>query len=181
MIKIKIIIYARPQILQNYEIGQVVNYIQSCHLCNYFPTFSEVQELVENQFQKDIKLDTLHNIVTNTLSEFFTTRLGKPMEISRLQIPVEVIEENINQLKEEVNGVPVEFIMNFDEMGQQEYADSKIKTVNVPQNYPSSFAPYPIDRKGQRYTVTACINSLDGLFLPLKETSETFKHTSIFL
>ena len=80
------------------------------------------------------------------------------MDLQRLEVATEQIEENINELKEKIVSVPIEFIMNLDEMGQQDYADAELKTVIVPKNYSSSFAPYAIERKGQRSTVLACIN-----------------------
>lgn len=100
-------------------------------------------------------MDTLNHLITKILIEFFTTRLAKTMEISRLEVPIEELENNNNRLKEEITGVPFEFIMNLSEIVQQDYADSELKTIIVPQNYKNSFEPYAIDRKGQRSTVLA--------------------------
>lgn len=78
----------------------------------------DIQDYIYQQCQKDIKYDTLYHILTCQLEELFTTRNALPNEQLRLEVPIELIEQNINQLRQEVEGVPFKFIMNLDEMCQ---------------------------------------------------------------
>lgn len=59
----------------------------------------------------------------NQFGELFSTRAGGPMGIDRLQLKTVDIENSINQFRWIINGIPTPFVMNLDEMGEQDYAD----------------------------------------------------------
>lgn len=79
-----------------------------------------------------------------------------------------------------MENVPLEFIMNLDEMGQQNFADAETKTVIFPSDYQQSFAPYPIEPKGDRSTVLACINANDVVCRPLFAVNRAFVDLEVY-
>lgn len=85
------------------------------------------------------------------------------MDISRLNASLSELEQNLEELKNKINGLPIPFVFNLDEFGQQDYADSIEKTVLVPANYPRSTAQCPVSRTGKRASCLACISPC-GLF-----------------
>lgn len=173
----------RPSLLTNDELYQMITFIQGCHINEaypIYPSFLDIQDYIYQQFRKDIKYDTLYHIITCQLKDLFTTRNAQPMEQLRMEVPTELIEQNINQLRQEIEGVPLEFIMNLDEMGQQDFADAETKTVIVPHGYEDSFAPYPIERKGDRSTVLVCINDLGIVGRPLFAVKRTYGDLEIY-
>ena len=80
------------------------------------------------------------------------------MEDNRLNSNIIEIEENINNLRRSIIGIPIEFLFKLDEMGVSEYEDGRSKTVIVPINYSNCTAPYPVSRKEKHCTCLACIN-----------------------
>lgn len=102
------------------------------------------------------------------------------MEMARMEVPTELIEENINQQRREIEGIPLEFIMNLDEINQQEFEDAETKTVIVPKGFKDSFAPYPIARKGNRSTVLATINDLGVFGRPLFAVKRRFGDLEVY-
>lgn len=173
----------RPPVLTDDEVFDLISYIQNCHINNeyaIYPSFQDIQDYIYEQFHKDIRYNTLYNLITYELSDIFETRKAKPMEMARMEVPTNLIEENINQLRREIEGIPLEFIMNLDEMGQQEFEDAEVKTVIVPKGFKDSFAPYPIERKGDRSTVLATINDLGVFGRPLFAVKRTFGDLEVY-
>lgn len=66
------------------------------------------------------------------MSEEFKTCIGIPLDQDRYNASLEDIEQNLCILKENVDGVPSNYVFNVDEVGHSEYADSNMKTVIVP-------------------------------------------------
>lgn len=64
----------------------------------------------------------------------------------------------MNELKEKIEGIPFPFIFNFDEKGEQQYADALEKSVIVPASYEYVTAPYAVSRTGKRARVLTCIS-----------------------
>lgn len=173
----------RPPILNDDEVFNLVSYIQGCHINNeyaIYPTFQDIQDYIHEVFHKDMRYNTLYNLITCELSDIFETRKAKPMEMARMEVPTNLIEENINQLRREIEGIPLEFIMNLDEMGQQEFEDAEVKTVIVPKGFSDSFAPYPIERKGDRSTVLVTINDLGVFGRPLFTVKRAFGDLEVY-
>ena len=173
-----------PSVLNEDEVQQIISFIIMCHTNQdqtISPTFDDIDNFISQYFNKTIKRDTLENIVVNQLRELFSTRAGRPMEIDRLQLKTVDIENNINQLRSIIKDVPTPFVMNLDEMGEQDFADAEIKRVIVPQNYPDSSAPYAINRNGDRSTVLVCINSLGVVGTPLFAVKRCFGDLEVYM
>ena len=46
------------------------------------------------------------------------------MDISRLNASLSELEQNLEELKNKINGFPIPFVFNLDEFGQQDYVDA---------------------------------------------------------
>ena len=130
-----------------------------------YPTYGEILEMINEMFEKTIQIDTLRKIVNTSWSDIFRTCVGKAMDSDRVEVPVEAIENNLNELRQAIQNVPHRFCFNIDEMGHSEFADAVSKTVIVPFNYEYEEAQIPVNRSGKHASCIACI-SPTGLFCP---------------
>ena len=111
-----------------------------------------------------IYIDFVRHKLRNKFKNEFKSILRVPLEDNRFISKNLEIENNINQLGRSINGLPIQFIFNIDEMGVSEFEDSRKRTVIVPVDYPHSRAPYPISRSEKHATCLSRIN-LCGLFV----------------
>lgn len=104
------------------------------------------------------------------------------MEQLMMNVPTELIEQIINQLRQEIEGILLEFIMNLDEMGQQDFANAETKTVLVPQgySYENSYGPYPNDMNGDRSTVLFCIKDPGIVYRLLFVVKRTYGDLEVY-
>lgn len=136
-----------------------------CHSNSYYPTIYDVERFITNKFKKHLYIDTIRHFIRIKFNDLFKNVPGTPLEDKRFQSSIIQIENNINQLKSSIQGIPIDFIFNLDEMGCSEYEDRQERTVIVPIQYKYSTAPYPVSRTEKHATCLACIN-LNGLFCP---------------
>ena len=150
----------RPPSLTTEQIQKVIDEIRKYHLNSppVYPTFELIADFIFLNFDKNICPDTLRHLFYQKMGSYFKTCLGKPMEDKRLECNTFELELNINTLSSLIEGVPIHFIYNVDEMGHQDYADSHTKFVIVPNDFEGLVAPYSVSRKGQRCSCLACIN-----------------------
>lgn len=69
---------------------------------------------------------------------------------------VNVIEENLNELRREKSNVPIQFLFNVDEMGAQDFCGKWEKTLIVPMSYKETSAQYAVSHDGKRTSIIAC-------------------------
>lgn len=69
----------------------------------------------------------------------------------------------------------------MDEIVEQDFANTEIKRVIIPQNYPDSSAPYAINRNGDRSTILVCINSLGIFGTPLFAVKRCFGDLEVYM
>ena len=62
----------------------------------------------------------------------FRSCIGIPLEIDRLTVDINDIEENLRLLKTKIQGIHSSFIFNLDKSGYSEYADAREKKLIVP-------------------------------------------------
>ncbi|KAK8885460.1 hypothetical protein M9Y10_040908 [Tritrichomonas musculus] len=100
----------------------------------------EIKKQYQNSFYPTVN-EITQFIIKNFKKNLFTDTLGRS-----------------------INGLPIQFIFNIDEMGVSEFEDGGERTVIVPVDYPHSRTPYPISRSEKHATCLSCIN-LCGLFV----------------
>ena len=84
------------------------------------------------------------------------------MQQERLTIDLPEIENNLIDLSNKINGIPIQFVFNLDETGMVEYEDAQKKFVIVPFNYTKKTAPYPVNRSEKHSSCLVCI-SMEGM------------------
>lgn len=150
----------RPPTLTADQIEEISNYIKEEHLQNnyqIFPTYYDIYDFVRKKFNKNMYIDTLRHIIRDKLGHLFKSVIGVGMEQNRLQVKLEDIENNTNELKRKIEGVPTRFVFNLDEVGYEEFCDSHEIYVIVPSDYKQATAPYAINRR-KRTSVLVCIS-----------------------
>lgn len=80
------------------------------------------------------------------------------MEDKRLNTNIYQIEDDLNELRRSIIGIPIDFVFNLDEMGCSEFQDARERIVIVPIDYQLSSAPYPATRLEKHVTCLACVN-----------------------
>lgn len=161
----------RPTILSNEEIEILQNKIKELHSSfpPKYPTYAEILDMINEMFNKTIRIDTLRKMVNSNWNHIFKTCTGKAMDSDRVEVSINDIESNLMELRQAIQNVPINFCFNIDEMGHSEFADAVIKTVIVPINYEHEEAQIPVDRSGKHASCIACI-SPKGLFCPPQYT-----------
>ena len=154
-----------PPILSPRELQMVEDEIHRLHRVSYYPTAYRISEFIYNNFHKNFYLDTIRHIIRLKFQKIFKSVTGVPLEDKRFESSITDIENNLNLLSRSINGIPIEFIFNLDEMGVSEFEDGREKVVIVPIDYRFTTAPYPVCRVEKHSTCLACINC-NGLFCP---------------
>lgn len=154
-----------PPILSPRELQMVEDEIHRLHRVSYYPTAYRISEFIYNNFHKNFYLDTIRHIIRLKFQKIFKSVTGVPLEDKRFESSITDIENNLNLLSRSINGIPIEFIFNLDEMGVSEFEDGREKVVIVPIDYRFTTAPYPVCRVEKHSTCLACIN-YNGLFCP---------------
>ena len=155
----------RPPILTPDELQIIEEEIKKQHQYSFYPSVNEITQSIIKNFKKFSSTDTVRHILRNKFKNTFKSITGVPLEDNRFNSKILEIENNINQLGRSINGLPIQFIFNIDEMGVSEFEYGRERTVIVPWDYQHSRAPYPISRSEKHATCLACIN-LCGLFCP---------------
>ena len=88
------------------------------------------------------------------------------MEDKRVFASIGNIEQNLTLLSQHIRGIPIEFIFNCEEMGEQAWANAQVKTLIVQAGYPYEYAPYPVNRSWKRASALVAINPLGMAGIP---------------
>lgn len=95
----------------------------------------------------------------------FDTAIGVPLDRNRLNGSEDDIDIYYDLLEADVTRVNPSFIYNLDEVGFQDFVDSKSVTEIVPENFPSEKVNISCDRNEKRCSAHVSI-SLDGKNVP---------------
>ena len=152
----------RPTLLTEEELASLKEEINKTITEEGFPTYEDVSDMIVNLFGKYIALPSVRAIVKR-MSEFKVVK-ARPLESSRYKTNFADIKAFYLKLAEIIAEVPVGWLFNLDETGQQDFVDARDIHVVVPSNrWVSREAVYDIDRNGKRCTALHCISS-DGKF-----------------
>ena len=147
--------------LNDNEMNQVELYIKSLHLaqpCPSYPSYLDIALYISEKFGKNLLMDTLRKLICEKFRYKFKSCIGVPYESDRLETSITDVEQNLNILYEKINGIPLPFIFNIDEVGEQRYTDACEKYVIVPWSYDKLTVPIPVERDGRRSSVLVCIS-----------------------
>ena len=154
----------RPRLLSEKEEEILKQKILDFFDSEGYPTYDDISDMIVYEFNKYLSYPSIRSII-NRMSDFKTT-VAYPLEAGRYLCPYTDIEEYYNSLQELLKGVPIGWLFNLDETGEQDFVDSRTITVIVPSSTcTSTRTRYSVDRNGKRATVLHCICS-DGKYLP---------------
>lgn len=161
----------RPKLLNKNQEQELETMIKCWHNKGFFPSFDEVTELILERFNLAFHIDSVRHYVKRYFS--FKTSIGVPFDQNRLACPEQTIDDYFSLLEHNVENANPSFVYNLDEVGFQEYVDSREVTVIVPENFSSEKVFLPYDRNSKRSSAIVAI-ALDGenpkpsLILPRK-------------
>ena len=107
----------RPPILTPDELQIIEEEIKKQHQNSLYPTVNEITQSIIKNFKKFLYTDTIRHILRNKFKNTFKSITGVPLEDNRFNSKILEIENNINQLGRSINGLPIQFIFNIDEIG----------------------------------------------------------------
>jgi hypothetical protein len=122
-------------------------------------TYEQLADAIEYNFSKIVSTDALRHIIARM--DDVKTVVGIPKEKERVDVDPAVVDKWYDDLVEEIDGIPRQFIFNVDETGCCEYADRREICVVVPASYAHASIDVAVDRHTKRSTLTACI-AADG-------------------
>ena len=155
----------RPSKLTATEISELRAEIARLHLGEIYPSIDYLSNFILEKFHKNLYSDTVRHIIRKEFANSFKSLPGVPYDDNRFNVNICDIEQNLNILKTRINGVPLRFVLNLDEMGHSDFEDAQQIHLIVPINYTKSTVPYPVSRATKHATCLACINAF-GLFCP---------------
>ena len=100
----------RPSILTPAELQIIEEEIKKQHQKSFYPTVNEITQFI---IKKNFYTDTVRHILRNK----FKSITGVPLEDNRFNSKILETENKRNQLGRSINGLPIQFIFNIDEMG----------------------------------------------------------------
>ena len=166
----------RPSILSDDQLQALGRFIEMRFDGRYPASFEDCRDFLQDEFGVTVNIKSLRSLIHNT--SLFKAVDGEPMEDSRVLSRPEEIDEYLAELEETIRvaRVPAAFIVNIDEAGFSEFADSRTTRRIVPTTYPLEKIPVPVSRAEKRATLLAGIcadgSALKPLIIVPRDTME---------
>ena len=145
----------RPYLLTDEEVEEVHKQLLSS---DDYPTIEDIAHYIFKRFFKYPSKMTIKRMIKERITGYKIVET-KPLDELRYDCDLEDIKDFYEKLDQEAKGVPVGFMFNLDESGQNQYQDSNNIYVVVPEDV--DVKNYPISRATKRITLLHCI-STDG-------------------
>ena len=153
----------RPPTLDQEEKNILFIHIRDSYDAKKPTCYNALIDFIFNKFAKVISNDALWHIIHR--SESFKTIKGHPMESTRAEVPLDIIEEHYKRLSSVLNEeIPPQFFFNVDESGFQDFVDARDIILIVPNECPDEELCYSVNRNMKRATMIGCI-AADGTAL----------------
>lgn len=153
----------RPPLLSDEEIETLKILIQERIEDEGYPSYEDISDIIVDNFNKFIALPSIRTIIKR-LEEFKVVKAA-PIESGRYYCQLDDIKKFYDDLQVLLEEVPIGWLFNLDETGQQDFVDSRDTFVIVPSSRSlEANIRYGVDRNGKRCTILHCIKS-DGKFL----------------
>ena len=170
----------RPALLDEEQLQIVDLFIQQQNTKHDAPTVNQINDFVFCSFAISLKPNTLHKILQKSSVK---PVIGIPLENTRAEVPLEVIQSHYSRLQEilEYEKVPPAFVLNVDESGFQEFSDASKQTVYVPKSYEYNETYVSVNRSAKRNTMIGCIGMDGTALIPLIVTPYKTVERSLLL
>lgn len=96
----------RPPCLNENELDILEREIKRLHSMSIYPTINQITKFIYGNFNKYIYVDTIRHILYTKFSEKFKNCPGVPLEDKRFQVSIMDIENNLNSLRDKIQGSP---------------------------------------------------------------------------
>ena len=145
----------RPYLITDEEVQDIKAQLQECE---GYPSIDEISIYISMKFNKCPSRNTIKNVIKNRIQGYKIITV-KAIDDDRYSVPFEQIKEYYDQLQDELEGVPIGFLFNLDESGQNQFVDAQNISLIVPNDV--KLETYPVSRSIKRITLLHCIGS-DG-------------------
>ena len=160
------IMIGRPPLLTQNEHEELKKYIQQGVDEHYPRNYLAIRNFIFDVFGKSLELDSIRHYIKNN-PDFRVVR-GSPIESLRSFSSDKEIDNYFNDLKELFGfKIPSKFVFNIDEVGFNEYFDTKSMKCIVPQNYIGNSIYFAADRNSSHSTMLAGIAADGSSLIPL--------------
>jgi hypothetical protein len=95
-----------------------------------------------------------------------------PQEAQRFEVPHSFLDESIQSIAQFVQGSPVEFVSNFDEIDISEWDDRKTKKEIVPVSARDHTIYHKINQALKHVSVIVCMSAAGESLMPYIVTSQ---------
>ena len=128
-----------------------------------YPTYEDISDIIIETFGKYLAIGSIRSFLKRMPD--FKSAIATPLEETRYLCPYTDIEQYYDDLAKLLESVPIGWLYNLDETGQQDFVDARQVHVLIPSDTKSGTRiRYAVDRNGKRCTALVCISS-DGKFL----------------
>ena len=106
----------------------IIDYVRRKHANPIVPVYSsfiDVYYFIADNIKKNIPINEIRNLFYTKWHTLFRICKGKCKDQDRMNASLQSIENNINLLKTEVTGVPIQIVFNIDEIGSTDFADER--------------------------------------------------------
>lgn len=149
----------RPKLLNDKQHAELENIIRSWHSNKVYPSYDEIAEFILERYQISLDIESCRKYIENNMN--FQNSIGVPLDQNRFSCSEKTIDEYYSQLEEVVPRVNPCFIYNLDEVGYQDYVDSRMVIVVVPEEFVAKKVSIPYDRNAKRCSALVAI-ALNG-------------------
>ena len=152
----------RPFSLKDNQIQELKNWILSLP---YPPSKIAVKSYIEGTFDKYLDHKSIKTVLEKADMK---TEIGTPMDEDRYYAEQRKNNYFYDDLESfcQANKVPAQFVLNLDEEGYEEFADSKKQKVVVPKSNTKEVY-YPVKKKNDHDRFLACITAAGKYLKPL--------------
>jgi hypothetical protein len=155
-----------PTLLSSNEEVQVIQQVRTSFASGCPLSPKQLREYVRESFAKHASRGWVWHFVRRHSGELDHAK-AYPQEDARMNITKETARIHIANLINYVKDVPTELVFNIDEVGSQEWADRKPRSVIIPHQERPRKIHYSVRRSQKRISCIAAISMAGDTLMPL--------------
>ena len=147
----------RPSIFTQDQIRELEAFVQERFTRRLPVSYEDLREFVHDMWGIMPNLSSLRRIINE--SDTLKTVIGQPMEDSRIFVSREAIDKYFDEAHEIIDSgrIPAAFVLNLDESGFDQFADSRQSIRIVQATYALNSIPVGVTRAEKRASLIAAI------------------------
>jgi hypothetical protein len=165
----------RPPSVSPAELVALRQYLKDQYSDKTPASYADISDFILIETGKCIPIDTIRHLMARFPG--FKTVVGLPFEAERVKSDPAAIDAYFDRLARILVDFPAEMVINLDETGHCEWVDARSEIVLVPDDFPDTKIPIPVQRQSTRSTLLGAITAGGSHLRPLviihRDTIET--------